>query len=141
MPEAGAHPGCRPCGQPVLQRDQHPLLRLLQGGGVHGAELVGEVRERDQVKQWKYIYIKGAPWRKRSPSQSGRNHCPTGTGVFEDQCGGKVCDAVQILVLAHAEHIISRIYQLHKHISLSCMCCPIYNLIYVLWFKIQENQT
>ena len=101
MPEAGAHPGCRPCGQPVLQRDQHPLLRLLQGGGVHGAELVGEVRERDQVKQWKYMHIKGAQWRKRNPSQSGRNRCPTGIGVYEDQYGSKVCelcDKVQIIV-------------------------------------------
>ena len=48
MPEAGANPGRRPCGQPVLQRDQHPLLRLLTGGGVHGEELVGKVHPRGE---------------------------------------------------------------------------------------------
>ena len=45
MPEAGADPGGGHRGQPVLQRDQHPLLRLLAGGGVHGEELVGQVHD------------------------------------------------------------------------------------------------
>ena len=36
----------------------------------------------------------------------------------------------------------SRIYQLHNNISLLCICCPIYNVIYVFWFKIYiQNQT
>ena len=48
LPEAGADPGGGHCGQPVLQRDQHPLLRLLEGGGVHGEELVGKVHPRGE---------------------------------------------------------------------------------------------
>ena len=48
MPKACEDPGSGHCGQPVLQRDQHPLLRLLTGGGVHGEELVGKVHPRGE---------------------------------------------------------------------------------------------
>ena len=46
MSEARGDPGGEHRGQPVLQHDQHPLLRLLKGGGVHGKNLVGTVQGR-----------------------------------------------------------------------------------------------
>ena len=48
MPEACGDQSGEHRGQPVLQHDQHPLLRLLTGGGVHGEELVGQVHPRGE---------------------------------------------------------------------------------------------
>ena len=83
--EGGAHPGGGHRGQPVLQRDQHPLLRLLQGAGVHGEELVGQVHPQ------------GGETRRDLEETVAllEQECM----MLSAQCGAsKVCDIVQIIV-------------------------------------------